>query len=88
MDFRDFFIHFIFAHSRLKKYQVSEEKKLSQELQTSGSPKVDRLVPYMCGTNDQLLGEAGNIVFEIIFFLPKKTCPKCLKSAIFTYILQ
>ncbi len=87
MDFRDFFIHFIFAHSA--KSQPAQKipgfgrrKKLSQELQTSGSPKVDRLVPYMCGTNDQLLGEAGNIVFEIIFFFPKILSHEFLYPAI------
>ena len=38
----------------LKKYHVSE-KKLSQELWTSVTPKLDQLVPYMWGPSDPIL---------------------------------
>ena len=57
MNFQDFFINFVFTHSA-KSQPVQKipgfGKKLSQELRTSGSPKVDRLVTYMCRRNDQL----------------------------------
>ena len=60
-------------------------KKLSQELWTSVTPKLDQLVPYMCGPSDPIL-EGGVKVLLEIFFFRKKICRKRPKSAIFSYI--
>ena len=58
---------------RLKKYLISEKKKLSRELNTFACPKLDQLVPIHSGPIDPILVYGPNLVFEIILFFPKKS---------------
>ena len=72
---------------RLKKYLISEQKKLSQELNTFACPKLDQLVTIHSGPIDLILVYGPNVVFEIILFFPKKISQKCPKLAVFVLII-
>ena len=62
------------------------KKKKSQELKTFAPPKIDRLVPYMCGPSDQILEGSFLMVFRDFFFFPKFFDENGPKLKIFGYI--